>query len=165
MLLQTELETSVGRTLCLGTLEPGVRRSGTVHDGERNPEASKGMNQQATASNLDPRKWTPDRPWESKTETLPHFPVIPWLGQVTDLTIFQLFPRRDTDCPGVRNEVQGWRDGSVSKMLALQAGGREFNLQNLCIGKPGTVMQLCNASPEKTEAGAILPSRISMLRP
>ena len=52
-------------------------------------------------------------------------------------------------------EAEGLGSGSVSKMLALQAGGHEFNLQNPCVGKPGTVMQACNASPEKTEARAV----------
>jgi hypothetical protein len=68
MHLLTELETSVGKALCLSTLEPGFRSSGTVHDGERSPEASQGMNQQATVNNLDSRKWPPDQPSESKTE-------------------------------------------------------------------------------------------------
>lgn len=70
----------MGRALHLGTLEPGVRSSGTVHDGERSPEASKGMNQQATASNLDSRKWLPDQPSKSKTEMLAPFPCLPLAG-------------------------------------------------------------------------------------
>lgn len=40
-------------------------------------------------------------------------------------------------------------------MLALQAGGHEFNLQKPCVGKLDRMMQAWKASPGTTEAGAL----------